>query len=206
MQQTFMSFIAHYGYAAVFLLIMLEDFGMPVPGETALIVAAGAAATGELNIWGVLAAAFLGALVGDNIGYAIGHFAGRALVIRVGGKVGITPERYEYAEGFFSRYGDGIIVGARFVEILRQLNGIVAGTLGMDWRRFVAFNALGAALWVGVWGAAGYFAGEHIAQVHALFRRFTWLAVAAVAVAIVVALIVLRKRANQNPKTRGSAD
>ena len=206
MAHTLMPILTRYGYAAVFLLIMLEDFGMPVPGETALIVAAGAAAAGELNIWGVLAAAFLGALVGDNIGYAIGHFAGRALVIRVGGKVGITTERYEYAEGFFNRYGDGIIVGARFVEILRQLNGIVAGTLGMDWRRFLAFNTLGAALWVGVWGAAGYFAGEHIAQVHAFFRRFTWLAVAAVVIAIVVALIVHRRRTKQNPKTRGPAD
>ena len=206
MQQTFLSFIAHYGYAAVFLLIMLEDFGMPVPGETALIVAAAAAAAGRLNIAGVLVAAFLGALVGDNIGYAIGHFGGRVLVIRVGGKVGITAERYEYAEGFFNRYGDIVIVGARFVEILRQLNGIVAGTLGMDWRRFFAFNALGAALWVGVWGAAGYFAGEHIAQVHALFRRFTWLAVTLAVLAILTAVAVQRMRRHRRPEERDPAE
>ena len=151
-------------------------------------------------------AAFLGAIVGDNIGYAIGRFAGCAVVLRVGNKVGITRERYEYAEGFFNRYGDGIIVGARFVEILRQLNGIVAGTLAMDWRRFFAFNALGAALWVGVWGAAGYFAGEHIAQVHALFRRFTWLAVTLIVLAIVVALFIRRMRARRSPKAQEPAD
>ena len=170
-----MSFIAHYGYAAVFLLIMLEDFGMPVPGETALVVSAAAAATGQLSIWGVLAAAFIGAVAGDNIGYLIGHFGGRPLVARVGARVGITHERLAHVEGFFGRYGETIIVGARFVEILRQLNGIVAGFLGMHWARFLAYNALGAALWVGVWGAVGYFAGEHIGQIHAVVARFTWL-------------------------------
>ena len=188
-----MTFIAHYGYAAVFLLIMLEDFGMPVPGETALVVSAAAAATGRLGIWGVLAAAFVGAVVGDNIGFLIGHFGGRPLVARVGGKIGITPERLHHVEGFFGRYGEGIIVGARFVELLRQLNGIVAGFLGMHWARFLAYNALGAALWVGVWGAVGYFAGAHIAQIHALVARFTWL-IAAVGIALIVAAWIAYRR------------
>ncbi len=197
MQQTFIAFISHYGYAGVFLLIMLEDFGVPVPGETALIVAAGAAATGRLSIWGVVAAAVLGAIVGDNIGYAIGHFAGRRLVVRVGSKIGITKQRYEYAEGFFTRFGDGIIVGARFVEILRQLNGIVAGTLEMHWARFLAFNSLGATLWVGVWGAVGYFAGAHIDQIQVFVQRFTWLALLLLAAAIIVGVVVHRWRANR---------
>jgi membrane protein DedA with SNARE-associated domain len=198
MQHAFTVFIAHYGYAAVFLLIMLEDFGMPVPGETALIVAAAAAASGELSIWGVITAAILGAVIGDNIGYTIGHFAGRKLVVRVGSRVGLTPERFAHTEGFFKRYGDGIIVGARFVEVLRQLNGIVAGTLGMHWATFLGFNALGAVLWAGVWGTAGYFAGEHVTQIHRLFARFTWLALLVVVFAGGIAYLVRRRAARRS--------
>jgi len=186
--------LLHYGYVVVFLLIMLEDFGLPAPGETALVIASVAAASGKLNIWGVLAAAFLGAVIGDNIGWAIGHYGGRKLVLRVGGRVGFTPERYDHAEGFFRRYGDAIVVGARFVEVLRQLNGIIAGTMGMHWATFLGYNALGAALWVGVWGAIGYFAGENIRTIEHWVVRFSWLALIAVVVAAVWWVIAHRKR------------
>jgi len=195
-----MSFVVDYGYVAVFLLIMLEDFGMPLPGETALVVSAAAAATGRLTIWGVLAAAVVGAVVGDNIGYLIGHFGGRPLVARIGTRVGITPERLAHVEGFFGRYGERIIVGARFVELLRQLNGIVAGFLGMRWSRFVAYNALGAALWVGVWGSIGYFAGEHVTQIHALVTRFTWL-LALAGSSVLVATYLLQRRRSSTSST-----
>jgi len=194
MQQTFVDIVTRYGYAAVFVIIMLEDFGMPVPGETALVVAAGAAAAGGPNIWGVLIAAVLGAIVGDNIGYLIGHFGGRPLIERVGGRVGITPERFAFAEGFFTRYGEGIVVGARFVEILRQLNGIIAGVLGMHWARFLGYNALGAALWVGTWGAIGYFAGGHIEQIHAFVGRFHWVLIVGAVVVTVIAVVAYRRK------------
>jgi membrane protein DedA with SNARE-associated domain len=195
MQQTFATFVEHYGYFAVLLLIMGEDFGLPLPGETALVVSAAAAATGRLNIWGVLAAAVIGAIIGDNIGYFIGRRGGRPLVLRVGSRVGITHERLAYAEGFFTKYGDGIIVGARFVEILRQLNGIVAGLLGMEWPQFLAFNALGATLWVGVWGAVGYFAGEHVDQIHATVLRFhRGLILTGVVVCIVAVVVYMLRR------------
>ena len=186
--------LLHYGYAVVFLLIMLEDFGLPAPGETALVLASVAAASGKLNIWGVLVAAFLGAVIGDNIGWAIGHYGGRKLVLRVGGRVGFTAERYDHAESFFRRYGDAIVVGARFVEVLRQLNGIIAGTMDMHWATFLGYNALGAALWVGVWGAIGYFAGENIRAIEHWLLRFSWLALVAVVVAAVWWVIAHRKR------------
>jgi membrane protein DedA with SNARE-associated domain len=195
-----MHIIERYSYAGVFLLIMLEDFGLPAPGETALIAAAVAAASGKLNIWGVLAAAVLGAIIGDNIGYAIGHFGGRRLVVKVGGRVGLTTEKLVHAEGFFKRYGDGVVAGARFVEILRQLNGIIAGTMGMHWATFLAFNTLGAVTWVGVWGAVGYFAGHNIKIIEAWFMRFSWLALIAIAVGVVVYLLIQRRRA-ANPVT-----
>ncbi|HEY5541049.1 MAG TPA: DedA family protein [Coriobacteriia bacterium] len=185
-----------YGVFAVFLLVMLEDFGMPTPGETALIAASVAAAAGKLNIWAVIVAALAGAIVGDNVGYAIGHFGGRRLVTRVGGRFGFGEERFAYAEAFFRRHGDVVVVGARFVEVLRQLNGIIAGTMGMHWATFLAFNSLGAALWVGVWSAVGYFAGENRTLIEAWFLRFSWLALIALAVAIVAWVLTRRRRAS----------
>jgi hypothetical protein len=93
---------------------------------------------------------------GDNIGFAIGHFGGRALAVRWGRYIFLTEERLDRGESFFNRHGGKIIVAARFIEGLRQANGIIAGISGMRWRRFLVFNALGAALWVGTWVSLGY--------------------------------------------------
>ena len=105
--------------------------------------------TGRLSIVLVVLLGFLAAVIGDNIGFAIGRFGGRRLVERFGRYILLTPERLDKATGFFERRGAGIIIVARFVEGLRQANGIIAGTTGMHWARFLAFNAVGAALWVG---------------------------------------------------------
>ena len=190
-----MPILTRYSYAAVFLLIMLEDFGLPTPGETALVAASVAAAAGRLNIWGVLLAAVLGAIIGDNIGYAIGHFGGRRLVVNVGSRFGLGTDKLEHAEGFFHRWGDVVVAGARFVEVLRQLNGVIAGTMGMHWATFLAYNTLGAVLWVGVWGAIGYFAGHNLKVIEAWFLRFSWLALIAIAVAVVVYVAIRRRQA-----------
>jgi membrane protein DedA with SNARE-associated domain len=139
---------------------MIEDFGVPVPGEAILIAAAVYAGAGRLNVLAVGVIGFVAAVVGDNIGFAIGHYGGRALVLRWGRYVRLTGERLDKAEIFFQRHGAWIITIARFIEVLRQANGIVAGTTGLRWRRFLAFNALGAALWVGTWVSLGYLAGK----------------------------------------------
>ncbi len=155
-----------FGYLAVLLLVMIEDFGIPVPGETVLIAASLYAGAGKLNVVAVGVIAFAAAVTGDNIGFAIGHFGGRAAVLRWGRHVRLTEERLEKAEAFFDRHGAWIITVARFIEVLRQANGIVAGITGMRWPRFLAFNALGAALWVGTWVSLGYLAGSHIAAIY----------------------------------------
>lgn len=156
----------HYGYAAVFGFVLLEDFGVPVPGETVLILGAVYASTGRLNLLLVGLLAFLGAVLGDNIGFAIGHFGGRPLVERYGRYVLLTPKRVDRATTFFERYGGRVVVIARFVEGLRQANGIIAGISGMHWARFLVFNALGAALWVAVWAAVGDLSGSHIDAIY----------------------------------------
>ncbi|MFE2063342.1 DedA family protein [Streptomyces sp. NPDC059467] len=188
--------LTHYGYWAVGAVVLLEDFGVPAPGETILIAAGIYAGAGQLNIAAVAAIAFTAAVVGDNIGYLIGHTGGRAFVHRWGRYVFITPERFQKAEEFFSRHGGKIVVVARFVEGLRQVNGIIAGTSGMHWRRFLVFNAIGAALWVGLWASLAYVAGTHITAIYDEISRYQLYALIALA-ALVAALVlrhVLRRR------------
>jgi membrane protein DedA with SNARE-associated domain len=179
----------HYGYLAVGGFITLEDFGIPVPGETILIAGAVYAGAGRLNIFAVALIAFAGAVIGDNLGYAIGFFGGRALVLRFGKYVGLNGERLDRAEAFVDRRGAIVVTFARFIEGLRQANGIVAGTMRMRWLRFLAFNALGAALWVGVWASVGYLAGGHITTIYHAISRYSLYVLIALAV-LVVALII----------------
>jgi membrane protein DedA with SNARE-associated domain len=173
-----------YGYLAVAGFIVLEDFGVPVPGETILIAAAVYAGAHQLNIVGVAVVGFLAAVAGDNIGFAIGHYGGHQLAVRYGRYVFLTEPRLIKAEDFFRRHGGKVVVVARFVEGLRQANGIIAGTVQMPWRRFLAFNALGAALWVSVWASVGYLAGNNIDTVYRALTRYLLYILAAVALAI----------------------
>jgi len=190
----------HYGLWAVLLFVLIEDFGIPVPGETILIAASVYAGTGRLNVVAVAAVGFIAAVTGDNIGFAIGHFGGRALALRWGRYVFLTEERLDKAASFFDRHGAWIITVARFVEGLRQANGIVAGITGMRWLRFLIFNALGAALWVGTWVSIGYLAGSHIGSIYSYITRYSYYALI-VAGLVVVALIarhlLRRRRARQ---------
>jgi membrane protein DedA with SNARE-associated domain len=153
-------FVVDYGYLAVFLGIFLEDFGLPTPGETMLIAGAILASHGSLNILWLLPIAWAAAVCGDSVGYLIGAKGGHKLLTRYGERIGITVERLQRVEAFFERYGDIVVVFARFFVILRQFNGIVAGTLEMPWPRFFVYNAIGAALWVGFWGGATYWLGR----------------------------------------------
>lgn len=198
------SYLGHYGYWAILLLVMVEDFGIPVPGETILIAGAIYAGTGRLNVVGVGVVAFAAAVIGDNIGFVIGHFGGRALVLRWGRYAFLTEERLAKTERFFERRGAAVITIARFLEGLRQANGIIAGISGMHWLRFLAFNALGAALWVGTWVSVGYFAGNHITTVYGYITRYSYYALIAGALGVVawIALWVRRARRARHAKTR----
>jgi membrane protein DedA with SNARE-associated domain len=145
----------HYGYLAIGGLLLVEDFGVPVPGETVLIAGAVYAGAGRLNIVAIGVIAVVAAISGDNIGYVIGRWGGRALLARYGRDVLLTGPRLDRAERFFTRHGGKVVVIARFLDFLRQANGIIAGMTGMPWRRFLACNALGAALWAGLWTSLG---------------------------------------------------
>lgn len=180
----------HYGYLAVAGLIMLEDFGVPAPGETVLIAGAVYAGAGHLNIVAVAAIAVAAAVLGDNIGYAIGRFGGRRLVFRFGRYVLLTPKRLDSTERFFTRHGGKVVTIARFVEGLRQANGIIAGITGMPWQRFLAFNVLGAVLWVAVFAGLGDLAGNHISAVYQRIHRYQLYGL--VAAGLVLAALIIR--------------
>ena len=195
----------HYGLWAVLLFVLIEDFGIPVPGETILIAASVYAGAGRINVVAVAAVGFVAAVIGDNIGFALGHFGGRALALRWGRYVFLTEERLDKAAAFFDRHGAWIITVARFIEGLRQANGIVAGISGMHWLRFLVFNALGAALWVGTWVSVGYLAGSHIDSIYGYITRYSYYALI-VAGLVVVALIarhLLRRRRARRPPAPG---
>lgn len=160
--QSLAPIISQYGYLGVGGLLFLEDFGIPVPGETVLIAAAFYAGAGDLNIFLVALVGFIAAVLGDNVGFAIGQYGGHPLVLKYGKYVFLTPERLRKAEHFFNHHGGKVVTIARFVEGLRQLNGIIAGLSDMRWPKFISFNVIGALLWVGVWSSVGYFSGNHI--------------------------------------------
>lgn len=178
-----------HGYLAVFGFLFIESFGAPVPGQTMLMAAGVFAGAGRLNVFGVAIVGFLAAVAGDNIGYLIGHFGGRGLVLRFGRYIFVTEKRLKKAEDFFGRHGGKIVAVARFIDGLRQLNGIVAGIAGMPWKRFLAFNAIGAAAWVAVWTSVGYFAGGHLTVIYQQFRHYQTLVFGVVGAVIVAAVV-----------------
>ena len=183
--------LEHYGYLGVGGMLFLEDFGVPVPGEIMLIAAAVFAGAGQMNIAVVFVVAVLAAVIGDNIGFTVGHFGGRPLAERFGRYVFLTPERLDRAEKYFNAHGGKVVTIARFIDGLRQINGLLAGIAGMHWLKFLGYNALGAVLWVGAWCGLGYFAGENIVEIFGSFERYKWYVIGALAV--VVGIVIARR-------------
>jgi len=181
-----------WGYLAVAGSIGVESFGVPAPGQTIMVAAAIYAGAGRLNIYGVAAIAFVAAVLGDNVGYWIGVRGGRKAVHRWGRYVFLTPERLARAEDFFARRGGRIVLAARFIDGLRQFNGVIAGLTSMPWRKFLLYNTLGAAIWVGWWTTVAYLLGTHLVELMEKVHPYRWWAIslAAVAVATYVTLHV----------------
>ncbi|MDT4991667.1 MAG: hypothetical protein QOH97_1559 [Actinoplanes sp.] len=197
--------VDRFGYLGVAGLVFIESFGVPAPGETAILAGATYAGQGHLNVIVVALVAFLAAVTGDSLGYLIGRTGGRPLVLRFGRYVRLTPARLDRVETFMARHGPKVVVVARFVEGLRQLNGIVAGVTGMPWPRFVLFNAIGAAAWVGVWTTAGYLAGDHLSAITATIHRYQLWAIAAGVLAVTAHLLLRRARRRAARPASGEA-
>jgi membrane protein DedA with SNARE-associated domain len=143
--------LADYGAVAVFVMIFVESFGAPVPGETGVIAAGLLAAEGRLSIGAVYLAVLAGATLGDGAGYLAGRLGGRRLIERFGPRVGLTADRLAAIEDRFTRQGMLVVAMARFLPVLRQLNGVIAGSLAMPAPRFFAAQAAGAVLWTTIY-------------------------------------------------------
>ncbi|HEY7421784.1 MAG TPA: DedA family protein [Gaiellaceae bacterium] len=155
--------LSSYGYLVVFLLVMIESIGVPVPGETALIGAAlYAGSTGKLEIWAVIAVAIAGAIIGDNIGYSLGRYGGAKLLLRYGHKIRLHEGRLKIGIWLFRRHGGKVVFWGRFVSILRTWAAFLAGANHMEWPRFLVFNAAGAIVWATVYGVVYYVFGDAI--------------------------------------------
>ena len=116
----------------------------------------------------------------------------------------ITPERLERAERFFARRGNWIVVFARFIDGLRQVNGVIAGITAMPWRRFMVFNALGAALWVGVWTAVSYALGTHLVGIIEHVHKYKWWAIGFLAL-VLITYLTLHIRHIRRRRARAAA-
>jgi membrane protein DedA with SNARE-associated domain len=173
-----------WGYLAVAGMIGVESFGIPAPGQTIMVAAAIYAGAGRLNIVGVAAIAFVAAVMGDNIGYWIGVRGGRKVAHKYGKYIFLTPDRLERAERFFARRGNRIVLVARFIDGIRQFNGVIAGITAMPWRTFLLYNALGAFLWVGWWTTIAYVLGTHLVEIFDHVHKYKWWAIALVVVAV----------------------
>ena len=194
-----------WGYLAVAGMIGVESFGVPAPGQTIMVAAAIYAGAGRLNIFAVAGIAFVAAVMGDNVGYWIGVRGGRRVVHRFGKYVFLTPERLERAERFFARRGSRIVLVARFIDGIRQFNGVIAGITAMPWRTFLLYNALGAALWVGWWTTVAYLLGTHLVKIMEHAHHYKWWAISITAV-VVVAYVTLHVRHIKRRRARAAAE
>jgi membrane protein DedA with SNARE-associated domain len=179
-------FVADYGYWAVALALLCENAGIPVPGESTLLLASFLAySEHRLHLGWIIVVATCAATLGDNVGYLLGHYGGRPLLDRYQNLFRISPATLQRGEDMFARYGSVAVFFARFIFGLRVLAGPLAGVLRMHWRRFAIFNFLGAALWVTIISGAGYLFGQHWRNLLRVMQRFNIIVlIVAVAVAL----------------------
>ena len=181
------------GSAISYLVVLAASGGdvvfPPVPSETIVITGGVLAGRGDLIVWLVILAASTGAMLGDNLAYWLGRKIGDPLADRVfrGDK---GRERLDWAERAIGNHGPLLVVVGRFIPGGRTASTFAAGTLEMPWRRFIVFNALGAALWVATWTSLGYLAGNHV---ETIARDFTYFAIAAAVVVVGLGLWHLRR-------------
>ncbi len=191
---TYLEHLLHtYGYAAIFVVIALENVGLPVPGETILISSAiFAATTHELNVVAIVITAAAAAFGGSVAGYAIGRYGERHLLHRYGRYLHIHERDLRLGRYLFARYGGRLVFVARFVAFLRALAGLLAGINRMDWNRFMLFSGLGAAAWAATFGFGAYAVGREVETLST--RAGLFIALTVIVAAIAGFRFILRNR------------
>lgn len=157
-------FVEQYGYFAIVFLVTLEGFGVPLPGETAVVVAAAFAARGSLNIVGVVISTTIGTVLGGSGGYWIGRVGGRSLLVRYGHLLRLDSQRLARTEAYFARHGIKTVFLARFVALLRIFGSLMAGVAHMPFPTFSAVNFAGGLLWAVTFSAVGFLFGKNLSK------------------------------------------
>ncbi len=201
-----------YGYGVILLAVAVESMGVPFPGETALLAGAiYAGTTHRLDIALVIVAAAVGAILGDNIGFLIGHYGGYPLVRRLAHLIHMETSTLAYARRYFARHGDKTVFFGRFISILRTWVAFLAGVNRMHWRTFLLWNALGGVTWAVFYGVLGYILGHNLSLLGAVLRALGigGVVLAAVLMVVLVTLWVMRRRrirAEWSPRTPAPRD
>jgi membrane protein DedA with SNARE-associated domain len=151
-----------WGYGVIFVAMLLENAGLPLPGETVTLLGGYAAGSGQLQVFGVLGAAAAGAMLGDNLGYWVGRRAGWPLILRVGRLLGQSPEQLERLRDSFQRHAGKSVLLGRFVAVLRVVAGPMAGAVHMPYRRFLICNTAGALLWASTMVTLAWLGGRWV--------------------------------------------
>ncbi|MBA2391367.1 MAG: DedA family protein [Ktedonobacteraceae bacterium] len=155
-----------YGYLAVFIFVAIESTGIPFPGETMLLIAAiYAGTTHQLSLPLVIVTAALGAIVGDNLGFLVGHVWGYRLLSHYGRFIRLDERKLKLGQYLFMKHGSKVVFFGRFVAVLRAWAAFLAGANRMRWSRFLLFNVLGGIMWATLFGSGGYFLGDNIHRV-----------------------------------------
>jgi membrane protein DedA with SNARE-associated domain len=184
----------HYGLVLLFAVVAIESFGVPLPGETALIAAAVLAERGHFDLVVVVAVAAAAAIVGDNGGYWVGRTGGRRLLARVPLVRRYAPRMLPPAERFFRRHGAKTVFIGRFVSLLRVTAAWLAGISHMPWWRFLAWNAAGGIVWAALVGVVSFYFGRAAADAIAHYGALGGGVVVAVVVLALVAVHLWRRR------------
>jgi membrane protein DedA with SNARE-associated domain len=166
--------VTTFGYVIVAVFILLECAGFPIPGETALLVAAAFAGAGKLSIVAVIIIAASAAILGDAGGYWLGRLLGRGFVERWGKYVGLNEKKMKFLEGYFIKHGPATVFFGRFISILRTYSALFAGISKMPYITFTIYNALGGMVWAAVFGIIGYVFGQNLDEVEKLIRLLGW--------------------------------
>jgi membrane-associated protein len=191
------TFVADYGYWAVAVALLCENAGLPVPGETTLLLASFLASSEHrLHLGWIIVIATCAATLGDNLGYALGYYGGRPLVDRYQNFFRVPESAVKRGEAIFSRYGAWTIFLARFIFGMRMIAGPLAGVLRMRWKAFALFNFLGAVTWVTVIASAGYLFGQQWRSLARAVERFN----IAIVIVLVIGILYFWWRQRRDPR------
>ena len=196
--QILSEFYARYGYWVIFFGVMLENAGLPLPGETILLFAGFLAFHGKIQLLPAILIAIAGATIGDSLGFWLGRYGGTRLVNRFVRRIPWVAKRYDDAHRLFLKYGQWAVFTARFIAGLRVFAGILAGILLMPYWRFLIFNFTGAVCWAMTIGTIGYMFGSNWVRLAELLAQLNWITLAIVgggAVALLLLRLVRRKKA-----------